>query len=207
MSTGSISNLSSSYLQQALASALQNAGITNAGSTSNTGATAAASQSPDSTQLSPFAKLASTLQQLQQSDPAKYKQVTEQVAVNLQSAAQTATSQGNTSAASQLSQLATDFTNASQSGQLPNLQDLAQAVGSSGGGHHHHHHAAAASGSASSSGAASQATTQTTSQATSQLLSSLVQTGDSQSTQSASVDPGAIILKALSDAGINVTNS
>ncbi len=51
------------------------------------------------------------------------------MAINLQSVAQTATADGNTTAASQLRQLATDFTNASQSGQLPNIQDRAQAVG------------------------------------------------------------------------------
>ena len=71
----------------------------------------------------------STLQQLQQSDPTKYQQVTQQIATNLQSAAQTAQAEGNTTAANQLNQLATDFTNASQSGQLPNVQDLAQAIG------------------------------------------------------------------------------
>src|ERR1019366_2800930 len=48
------------------------------------------------------------------------------------------TSDGNTTAATQLNQLATDFTSASKSGQLPSVQDLAQAVG---GHHHHHHHA------------------------------------------------------------------
>ncbi len=77
-----------------------------------------------------------TLQQLQQSNPTNYQQVTQQIATNLQAAAQTAQSEGNTTAANQLNQLATDFTNASTSGQLPNIQDLAQAMG----GHHHHHH-------------------------------------------------------------------
>jgi hypothetical protein len=67
----------------------------------------------------------STLQQLQQSDPAKYQQVTKQIATNLTSAAQTAEAGGNTTAANQLNQLAADFTNASQSGQLPNVRDLA----------------------------------------------------------------------------------
>ena len=99
-------------------------------------------QPPDNSRLSPFAQLMSTLQKLQQSDPAKYQQVTQQIATNLQSAAQTAQTAGNTTAATQLNQLATDFTNASKSGQLPNIQDLAQAVG---GHHRHHHHAHAAS--------------------------------------------------------------
>jgi hypothetical protein len=126
MSTAAIGNLSSSYLQQLLASALQSAGIT----TNTTANTASPAQS-DSTQLSPFAQLAATLQQLQQSNPTEYQQVTAQIAANLQSAAQTAQSQGNASAATQLTQLSSDFTSASQTGALPNLQDLAQAVGGS----------------------------------------------------------------------------
>jgi hypothetical protein len=95
---------------------------------------ASASTITDSNQLSPFAQVASELQQLQQSNPAQYAQATSQIAANLQTAAQTAQSQGNTGAANSLNQLATDFTNASTSGQLPNFQDLARAVG----GHHHH---------------------------------------------------------------------
>jgi hypothetical protein len=63
----------------------------------------------DSTQLSPLAQLLSTLQQLQQSNPIQYQQ---QIATNLQNAAQTAQAEGNTTAANQLNQLATDFTNA-----------------------------------------------------------------------------------------------
>jgi hypothetical protein len=127
MSTSSINNLSSSYLQSILSSAVQ-----------NTGAAAPTSglTPSDQSQVSPLANLLSELQQLQQSDPGKYQQVTQQIATNLQTAAQTATSEGNTAAASQLTQLSTDFSNASTSGQLPNIQDLAQALG---GGHHHHH--------------------------------------------------------------------
>jgi hypothetical protein len=140
MSTSSINNLSSSaYLKAIPSSALQNTGSSSPAS----GTTQA-----DSSQLSPLAQLLSELQQLQQSDPSEYQQVTQQIATNLQAAAQTATSAGNTSAASQLTQLATDFSNASTSGQLPNIQDLAQAVG---GGHHHHHGGGGESSSSSSS--------------------------------------------------------
>jgi hypothetical protein len=140
MSTSSINNLSSSgYLQSILSSALQNTGSS---------APASGTTPADSSQVSPLAKLLSELQQLQQSDPSEYQQVTQQIATNLQAAAQTATSAGNTSAASQLTQLATDFSNASTSGQLPNIQDLAQAVG---GGHHHHHGGGGESSSSSSS--------------------------------------------------------
>lgn len=84
--------------------------------------------SQDSSQLSPFAQVVSTLQQLQQSDPAEYAKLTEQIAKNLQSAAQSAQQSGDSTSASQLSQLANDFTQASSTGQLPNLKDLAQAL-------------------------------------------------------------------------------
>jgi hypothetical protein len=89
--------------------------------------------------------VASELQQLQVSDPAKYKEVTAQIGANLAKAAETAQSSGNTTAAKQLKLLSADFTNASQTSQLPNLQDLAKAAGG-----HHHHHAASANADANS---------------------------------------------------------
>jgi hypothetical protein len=134
---GSISNLSNNYVQSVFNTVLQTAGVTT--STSGNGVSAIGTPS-DNSQLSPFAQLVSTLQQLQQSDPAKYQQVTQQIATNLQAAAQTAQTNGNSTAATQLNQLAADFTNASKTGQLPNFQDLAKGIG----GHHHHHHGHAA---------------------------------------------------------------
>jgi hypothetical protein len=97
--------------------------------------------------LSRFAQMLSSLQQLQQSDPAKYQQVTSQIATNLQTAAKAATADGNTSKAAELNQLANDFTNASQNNTLPNIQDLAQAAHGAHSHHHHHAHAAPADGS------------------------------------------------------------
>jgi hypothetical protein len=82
----------------------------------------------DTSSLSPFAQLAGAFQQLQQADPAAYAKLTRQIATSLQNESQTAQSQGNSGVAGELSQLANDFTTASQTGQLPNLQDLAQAV-------------------------------------------------------------------------------
>ncbi len=87
-------------------------------------------QQPDNSQLSPFAQLVSTLQQLQQSNPNQYQQVTQQIASNLGSAAQAAQATGNSAAASRLSDLSTDFSTASQSGQLPSFQDLAPGMSS-----------------------------------------------------------------------------
>jgi hypothetical protein len=153
MNTSSINNYYNNNVASALSSALQTTGSAVNKSAVGNNSTGALSGS-DSSQLSPFAQLLSVLQQLQQSNPTQYQQVTKQIATNLQNAAQTATSNGNTAQASQLTQLAKDFTNASTSGQLPNVQDLAQTI--SGGGHHHHSHAQSSTdadgGSSSTSG-------------------------------------------------------
>ncbi len=116
---GSINNLSSTYLQSAFTTALQGAALTAGTNTSGVGSLA------DEGQLSPVAQVIGTLQQLQQANPGEYEQVIQQIAANLQSAAQTAQTDGDTASASQLSQLAADFSNASSSGQLPSLQELA----------------------------------------------------------------------------------
>ncbi len=189
----SISNISSSYLQSMISSALQNTGLT-----SQTNNTSMIPSQSDNGQLSPFAQLMSTLQQLQQSDPAKYQQVTQQIATNLAGAAQTATSEGNTTAASQLTQLSTDFSTASKNGQLPNVQDLAQAIG----GHHHHHHAHAASADSGSN-----SNTNSDSSNSADALSQAIAAFQANGTQSQSLDPMSIILNTLSSAGIGGSNS
>ena len=203
---GSI-NLSSPLLQSALSTALQSVGLT--GNTTPTGKSSLSASSatgqPDTSQLSPFAQLMNTLQQLQQTNPAKFAQVTQQIATNLQSAAQTATSSGNTAAASQLNQLATDFSNASTSGQLPNVQDLAKAMG---GGHHHHHASSASDSSSTASSASSAATSSSSlSSSASQALSQLFSAFQSNSAPSASTDPMSIIMSTLSNAGITNATS
>ena len=111
------------------ASALESVFSIGSHSRANSASSAGPSTITDNNQLSPFAQVASELQQIQQSNPAQYAQVTSQIAANLNSAAQTAQSQGNTTQSNELSQLSTDFSNASTSGQLPNFQDLAQAIG------------------------------------------------------------------------------
>ncbi|HUI58455.1 MAG TPA: hypothetical protein VLY04_25965 [Bryobacteraceae bacterium] len=209
MST-SISGLSSNYLQSVLRTALQDAGL-NTSQTANSlsGIDASSVAQPDNGQLSPFAQMLSSLQQLQQSDPTKYQQVTQQIATNLQNAAQTAQSEGNTTAANQLNQLATDFTNASQSGQLPNIQDLAQAVG----GHHHHHHghhaqaASSDSDNSSSSSTSSSSTSSSTSSSSDQMLSQLLAAFQTTGAQNDALNPMSIILNTLANAGVNPTNS
>jgi hypothetical protein len=193
-SISSINNLSNTYLQSILSSALQNSSSA-ANSSSTTGASSVTSQSENG-RLSPFAQLMSTLQQLQESNPTEYKQVTQQIATNLQNAAKTATADGNSTQATQLNQLATDFTSASQSGQLPNMQDLAQAIG---GGHHHHRHSHAAASDADSSSSST-----TSSSTTSNQLSQLLAAFQANSTQNEATNPMAIIMNTLSSAGINV---
>ena len=198
MSIGSLNPLSSnSYLQSILTSAIQGTGLTtnSANNSLSTNASSSISQSPDKSQLSPFAQLMTELQKLQQSDPAKYQQVTSQIATNLQTGAQTATAAGDTTAATQLAQLSTDFNEASKSGQLPNAQDLARAVG----GHHHHRHVEAPSDDSASTSANS--VTSSASQTLSQLLGAYQTNG----TQSAGTDPMSIIMSTLSSAGITGT--
>jgi|SRR5579872_6132612 len=188
MSTSPINSLSSTYLQSLLGTTLQNAGLTN----QTTGTTGTSSIPQDQGGLSPFAQMLSALQQLQQTDPTKYQQVTKQIATNLQSAAQTAQSDGNTNLANQLNQLSDDFSTASQNGQLPNIQDLAQAVGGHHG-HHHHHHGGGSSGSTTST-----TDTSNSNQGVNQLLSAL----QSNSNQTASLNPMSIIYDTLSSAGV-----
>lgn len=185
MSINLSSTLAGSAVQPLLNNVIQSA--LNSTGASSTGST----QQTDSSQLSPFAKLLSTLQNLQQSDPAKYKQLTQQIGQNLQSASQTAQAQGNTAAANQLSQLGSDFTSASQSGQLPNIQDLATALS----GHHRHGHGGHPK-------AADNDGNNTTPQA-SQLFASN-QTGNTASSQ---FDPASIILNTLNNNGITTSNS
>ena len=199
MNINPLSGTNGTYLQSLLASALRSASSTS-GSTG--GASGVSLGNPqDSNQLSPFAQLLSTLQQLQQSNPTEYQQVTQQIATNLQSAAKTATADGNTAAANQLNQLATDFTTASQSGQLPNIQDQSQAV--SGGHHHHHGHHAESSQSSSSSGSTAGASSSSSSNSTNDLLAQFLSgLGAGSSSQNNALNPMAVIMNTLSNAGL-----
>jgi len=102
------------------------------------------STTTDTSQLSPFAQLMNTLQQLQQADPTKFQQVAGKLATDLTSAANTAQSNGNTAEAGALNQLAASFNQASQNGQLPSfIQQGAANTGAAAPPHHHHHHGGA----------------------------------------------------------------
>lgn len=195
MSINPLSNLSNgySYIQSLIGSALGNSNSVN----SSTG-TSSLSSTQDNNALSPFAQMLSSLQQLQQSNPTEYQTVTQQIATNLQGAAQTAQADGNTNAANQLNQLATDFTSASSSGQLPNVQDLAQAV--SGGHHHGHHHHFDASSSSSNSSDSTSSSTSTSSTSSSSSLSISQLFNNLQNNNQ--FNPTSIILNTLSNAGV-----
>ena len=139
-------------------SAVNNYFNSNVASTLSGALPAATKISGNSRELSPFAQMLSALQQQQQANPTQYRQLTQQIASNLQTAAQTAQANGKTAASSQLNQLATDFSNAAKSGQLPNVKDLLQAMGSGAGHQQNHFHLASAatpdkSSSSSSNGA------------------------------------------------------
>jgi len=78
------------------------------------------------------------LQQLSQQDPSKFKAVAAQLATIFQNGA----SQASGPQAQFLTQLANQFTQASQTGTLQSPQSAQPAAGVSAatGGHHHHHH-------------------------------------------------------------------
>jgi hypothetical protein len=116
MAIGPIVNLASGFVQSLFSKP------------ATAGGTSASSPIQDTNQLSPFGKILSSLQHLQHSNPSQYQHVTQQISNNLQTAAHSATASGNTSVASVLTQLSNDFKNASSSGQLPNLHNLAQAA-------------------------------------------------------------------------------
>jgi hypothetical protein len=128
MRSSALDAISAVILEQAQA-AVKTVGPTSPSTgTIGTVGTSSAEQS-DSSQFSPLGQLIATLQQLQ-TDPAKYAQVTQQIATNLQADAQTAQTQGDSSEAQQLNALAADFSGASKSGNVSTLlKDLTPASG------------------------------------------------------------------------------
>jgi hypothetical protein len=132
---GLISGISSGYVQSILGNVADSIGLS--GTKKSASGTSAGASQTDSQQLSPLAQMMSTLEQLQQSNPSQYKQVTQQIATNLQTAAQTDQAAGNSTGAAQLNQLSTDFSNGSQNGQLPDMQSLVQGLS---GEHQHRYH-------------------------------------------------------------------
>jgi TolA-binding protein len=198
MSINPLANLASGYIQSLFTSPVNGSSSTNTTRTSSTGSSGS---TQDTNQLSSFAQIVSSLQQLQQSNQSQYQQVTQQVSNNLQTAAQTATADGNTSLASKLTQLSTDFKNASTSGQLPNVQDLAKAIG---GGHHHHHHGGTSPASPASSNTDSSASNGTAGGNLNSFIQSLNASQTVSSSANNSLNPLSIINNTLSSAGVPI---
>ena len=204
MSIGPLINLASGYIQSLFSSPAVGSSSTNTSANTTSAGLGSTSGTQDTNQLSPFAQVLGSLQQLQQSNPSQYQQVTQQISNNLQTASQSATANGNTGLASELTQLSSDFKNASTSGQLPNVQDLAQAIG---GGHHgHHHHGGGSPGGSTTASSGTSATTGSSDSASSGL-SQLIQSLNSSQTGTIannSLNPLSIIDNTLSGAGIPV---
>jgi hypothetical protein len=135
MTISSLTNSATDYFQSLTKKS-------SASSTNNSNASSLSMPQDSSPAISPAAQMLTKLQQLQQQNPAQFQQLTAKIAANLQTAAASAQSNGNAAEATQLTQLATQFQNASQTGQLPSAQSLQQA---GVGGHHGHHHASATS--------------------------------------------------------------
>jgi hypothetical protein len=192
MGTPAIDAISAITLEQGL-TAIENAAATSPlNGTASTAGASVAGQS-DSSRISQLGQLIGTLQQLQKTDPAQYAQVTQQIATNLQADAKTAQTQGNSSEAKQLTALAADFSSSSRSGEVSTLmQDLTPAAGA---GHHRH-----GSGVASMSVSATDSTAAADG-AANQLLS-LLQTNESQNTESTNLKAAATILNTLNASGI-----
>src|SRR5579863_1601344 len=115
-----IHGLSGDYLTLApSAPGKSNAMLSSASSAAalNTQATLSPAAGPEP-QLSPLGQVASSLPQLQRSDPAKYREVAQQIATSLQSDAQTANSEGDIAKADRLNHLAGAFATAAQNGEL-----------------------------------------------------------------------------------------
>jgi hypothetical protein len=95
-------------------------------------------QGDDSTSSARISKLGDymkQLQELQQSDPEKFKEVTAQIAQKLEDAAKTASTDGDTRKSEALTELAGKFKTASQDGTMPDLKPP-QGHGPRGAGGH-----------------------------------------------------------------------
>ncbi len=191
VNVNALSNVSDTYLQTLLSVKGKNDGTR----TNQSSLTLPQDANP---QLSPLAQVMSKLQQLQQQNPAEYQKVTQDIATNLQKAAQTAQADGNIPEADKLNQLAAPFQSASTTGQPLNMKDVAQAVGH----HHHHHHGAPPPNGADADSSAAGIST-----GSNQSPSPAGSVFAANSTQSDSLNPVAIMLNSLSMESMSTLNS
>jgi hypothetical protein len=155
MSISAINSLST----PAIASTAPASAITAASDPTAPGSTAA----PAATQLSSFGQFMSNMQSLEQSNPTKASQILGSIASKLSAQAQTV----GGSRGAQLSQLATKFQAAAQTGDLSSIQPQ-QTSNAASGSHHHggsHHHRGASSYSQSQASADNQSVLDTMSEA------------------------------------------
>jgi hypothetical protein len=137
MNVNSITSIFPSFLSPA---------VSTAATANNATSAFSVQQQADSPNLSPAAQFLNQLQQLQTQSPQQFQAAISQITGQLQQAAATASSNGNTTQANQLTQLAKSFQNAANGGPIPTAQQLEQAGLS---GHHHHggggHHGSSSS--------------------------------------------------------------
>lgn len=97
--------------------------IASAGSLQKASQTAqAAAPQQDSAHVSGFAKLIEQLEDLQESDPAKFKEVAGEIATRLEDAAQLAAESGDTRQEKLLNELAAKFKESAETGAMPDLR-------------------------------------------------------------------------------------
>jgi hypothetical protein len=211
MNINPLSGASNSLIQPARPSAPVNAGP---GNTNYVVGGTVSMSTGDIPVLSPPSRISGALQTLQQTDPTTLQNVTQQIAANLQTAAQTASASGNTAAATQLTHAATTFSDASQSGQAPTAQAVAQAATPAHHhGHGHHMHAGPVmagaipfgSGDSSSTGSTTSSTS-TSSINTPTNSSDLIAqfTSGAAAAQSSALDPIRIIVNTMNSAGLKL---
>jgi hypothetical protein len=138
MNVNSVTSLFPSYLQPFKSTA---------NTTQNANSASSVQQQADVLGLSPAAQFLNQLQQLQTQSPQQFQAIISQITGQLQQAASTASNNGNTTQANQLTQLANSFQSAASGGALPTAQQLQQAGLT---GHHHHGGGHHGSGSAQS---------------------------------------------------------
>jgi len=125
MNVHSVTSLLPSYLFPSTASSANNAS-----------SASSVQQQADALAVSPAGQFLNQLQQLETQNPQEFQAILTEITGQLQQAATTASNNGNTTQANQLTQLANTFQNAESGGPLPTAQQLQQAGLT---GHHHHH--------------------------------------------------------------------
>jgi hypothetical protein len=111
LNISSISNSSQTYSVGNLSS------VTSSSKTSSTNGAA-----KDSSATSELATLMKQLESLEKTDPAKFKEISAEVANKLEEAAKTAADNGDSQNAGALNDMAAKFTTASETGKMPDLR-------------------------------------------------------------------------------------